>query len=170
MCTRSLAIMIDVLPRMVPQRSPSPTDNKFQIQALLRRYVSCSSSSDESVSEDVTLTINALLDSVDAMQSKSEITLIPDARSRKLQKGKAHCRQRSKALLRLSPSTTDDQPRPPSVSLPSFADSPPRYSDGLSSTRLLRISSLPELHLSKRKSEGHRSKFSTSKWKSLGLL
>ncbi len=54
-------------------RSTSPTDNKYLIQGLLRKYTHCQSSTIEPINPDVRLSMNALLDAVDVLQTVSEV-------------------------------------------------------------------------------------------------
>ncbi|UJR10320.1 hypothetical protein I4U23_014526 [Adineta vaga] len=71
-------------------RSSSPTDNKFQIQALLRRYTSCKSPIDDSISEEVRLTMDSLLDTVDALKTISEVSPMQHQRAKRSRKIQSH--------------------------------------------------------------------------------
>ncbi|CAF4258889.1 unnamed protein product, partial [Rotaria sp. Silwood2] len=54
-------------------RSISPTDNKLRIQALLRKYINCKTPINNVITFDVRSSMDALLNSVEAFESISEV-------------------------------------------------------------------------------------------------
>ncbi|CAF0912721.1 unnamed protein product [Adineta ricciae] len=83
-------------------RPPSPTDNKFQIRALLRRYVNCESPVDDTITTDVKSTMDSLLNTIDASKSSSKVASVKRIRTKKSRK-RRRVQSRTRPNLKSSP-------------------------------------------------------------------